>query len=924
MVSMSPVNYAGLALYFVTLGVSMVASYRESSPAKRVVSLGLIAITWFFILRFSLLYPTTEWYQQGLNLFDVAYADVIWGGSEGSWSWTQMLLCWAVVATVWTLESPLHYQLFGLFGAMSGSYCLIRLESEPSQHVPASLLVATLLAFVCVWMLPNTLTMRELSWWLWGLHACLIWPKMLSFGCKIDRGVLYMVLAFLSFATHVTSSRILSPWPTSDCQISISVDVLASSGLTLAFIGSQSPFWVLPVWTVLLYLASPGFVLGAFCGLQHMRPLRSSLVVTLQHQGAQLLRSWFPAEADATPADASWMNLGYWQSAQSYDEACCNLAELVARKAGLKEGKGSKGSTEGKPKILCVGCGPGAELHLFQSLGACAEGLDVHGAPGVRVGRAESMASGVNRIRCREYSKILAVDSMYHFDKARFLKECAKLMPSSLTYTDIVLRNGAPVWVRLMLCAMDIEWKNHWTEPEYRLYLSDWEATIQSLEPQVLARNPLLPRFLTKHLDYVLVHAKPKTLARPTCAVIGSGMSGLISAHLLEETHEVVIFEAGPRCGLVGLQQDLAGVAVDVPLRFMMPHYYTQLLKVINTLGVPTKAVPYNASYQNGANMLLVTSTDWAGHILQHIRYVPYLAMLMFTVFFRQELPNETFLEYMQRHHLHEHEAYRIYSLHLSWMLSCTYEQANNTPAGVVLGFIRASNPFVRMYQSSGNILRLYPSMRALQERLLQGKNLKVNSPVSPFHGSRCIDGVTYDVVIVATDAPAAGYLLGGEWQEMLSQIHHHTGRIVVHKDPDLMPCKREHWRTFNIREDGPNGTCQITVWLNKFWDRNDLEEDLFETWNPAQMPRSDLMIKDVELARATYTRSMHKLWPWIQGRQGKDGFYVAGAYAVEGMSLLEQACVSAIMAANAVQHASHHIGDEHPSCSGFVDKKHQ
>ena len=33
-------------------------------------------------------------------------------------------------------------------------------------------------------------------------------------------------------------------------------------------------------------------------------------------------------------------------------------------------------------------------------------------------------------------------------------------------------------------------------------------------------------------------------------------------------------------------------------------------------------------------------------------------------------------------------------------------DQANATPAGVVLGFIRASNPFVRMYQASGNILR--------------------------------------------------------------------------------------------------------------------------------------------------------------------------------------------------------------------------
>ena len=259
---------------------------------------------------------------------------------------------------------------------------------------------------------------------------------------------------------------------------------------------------------------------------------------------------------------------------------------------------------------------------------------------------------------------------------------------------------------------------------------------------------------------------------------------------------------------------------------------------------------------------------------------------LMFTVFFRPELPNETFLEYMKRHKLHDHEAYRIYSLHLSWMLSCTYEQANGTPAGVILGFIRASNPFVRMYQSSGNILRVYPTMRALQDRLLEGKVLKVNSPVAPFNGSREIDGTMYDAVIVATDAPAAGYLLGGEWQAMLSKIHYQKGRIIVHKDPALMPPKKEDWRTFNVREDGPDSTCQITVWLNKFWGRDDLSENLFETWNPAQECSPDLKVKDVQLSRATYTTAMHELWSWIQEKQGQDGFYVAGAYTLEGMSL--------------------------------------
>jgi len=548
------------------------------------------------------------------------------------------------------------------------------------------------------------------------------------------------------------------------------------------------------------------------------------------------------------------------------------------------------------------------------------------------VAGAEFNKKEVNRILPGEFNKILAIDSLYHFDKAKFFREAAKVLKirESMVFTDVVLRPNSPAWVRLCLCAMDIPMSGHWTEQEHRTQLQEAGFRVTSwtsLEPFVL--QPSFPRLLAQYLDYVLVKVElSQVLAKPSAAVIGSGMSGLIAAHLLQETHDVIIYEAGPKCGLVGLQEELApGVAVDVPLRFMMPHYYRHLLGVIRELGIPVRAVPYNAAYQKGTSMLMVTSTSWCGHIWQHLKYVPYLAKLMFTVFLCKETEGESFLEYMTRHGLHKHEAYRIYSLHLSWMLSCTYEQANNTPAGVILGFIRASNPLVRMYQERGNIMRVYPTMRALQDALLRGKDLRLGCPVKPFGGSRVIDGRAFDVVLVATDAAAAGYLLGGERKVKLKKIHYHQGCIVVHKDPALMPPSRTDWRTFNIREDGAESTCQITVWLNKFWGRDDLDEDLFETWNPAAQPAENLTIKEVTLGRATYTKAMKELWSWIHGEQGRDGFYLAGAYAVEGMSLLEQACYSAMMAVDAIRKDSRKqdeliTGDEHPCQRDWDAKK--
>ncbi|OLQ14271.1 hypothetical protein AK812_SmicGene1593 [Symbiodinium microadriaticum] len=700
-------NYLGLAVYFVVLVVSMVAAYR------------------FYILRFSITYPWTSWYDEGLNLFDVAYADVIWGGTSSIWGLSQRLLTWAIVATVWTIEPHL----------------------------------------------------RSLSWWLWLLHACLIVPKFGHCGPRMDRGALYFVLAMLSFVTHITSTG--GAMPQSDCQISISVDVLASSVLTCVFAAQHVSVPELLLcpgfrWTVLAFVASPGFVLGCVCGFyQHgFRGLPIvSIVVPL------LVNPFFR----------------YWRSTTDYPMACRQLVEVVGGEAAIKDPTYSE--------IEKVGTKYGPR----------------------RVVGLDKEAASANDVETK------AIDSIYHFDKAKFFREAAKVLKinESLIFTDVVLRPNSPAWVRVCLCAMDIPMSGHWPLSCTCRLGGFEESAVSEAGFRVTSWKSLVKAELYQ------------VLAKPSAAVIGSGlrkeglleqsMSGLIAAHLLQETHDVTIYESGPKCGLVGLQEELApGVAVDVPL---------------------------------------------SAHIWQHLKFVPYLAKLMFTVFLRKEIEGESFLEYMTRHGLHEHEAYRIYS----------------------------------------NIMRVYPTMRALQDALLRGKDLRLGCPVKPFGGSRVIDGRAFDVVpgrllggvvevLVATDAAAAGYLLGGEWKERLSKIHYHKGRIVVHKDPALMPPSRTDWRTFNIREDGAESTCQITVWLNKFWGRDDLQEDLFETWNPAAQPAENFTIKEVTLGRATYTKAMKELWSWIRGEQGRDGFYLAGAYAVEGMSLLEQACYSAMMAVDAIQ----------------------
>eukprot|EP00928_Gymnodinium_smaydae_P036687 TRINITY_DN25607_c0_g4_i1.p1 TRINITY_DN25607_c0_g4~~TRINITY_DN25607_c0_g4_i1.p1 ORF type:complete len:919 (+),score=80.64 TRINITY_DN25607_c0_g4_i1:89-2845(+) len=898
-----PLNILGLFAYFVALLIAMAFCYSRPCPAwRRVVSVCVVAVTWFLILRYTINY-------EGLNVFDEAYADVVWGGSEGNWGISQMLLTWAIVVNLWTVEASPWYQVFGVLGAMSGSWWLyvpqFHRQQTSADTVPGSYAIGSMIGFVCVWLLPYSKTVAQLSWLLWGLHVGVLLPKFVSFGPAVNRGLLSALVSIFALATHLSATS--SPLPATDCQISISIDTVIASGLTLLWIyehSSSAP--TVCMWAVALPIISPASVLGAYTAIEYGAPS------TLVTKGQRVVAEWRRTVTANCAPPKRWVNLGYWKDTRVYDKACEHLASLVGDAAKLQSGD----------KVLCVGCGSADDLMLFREKFQVGHlvGIDARLPTGATESletadvkllqmRAEEIASGSKGFSAGEFNKILAVDSLYHFDKARFFSDSARLLAKGdvVAFTDVVVTPEAPWWVKAALSAMDIRPANHWSASAYSTKLSEsgfHMKSLTSLEPYVMQGGGWLPAALLRYLDYVLIVAELEApVHRPKAAVVGSGLSGLVAAHLLDRTHDVTIYEAGPVVGMAGLQQKVdAGVTIDIPLRLMLPQYYDRMVQLVSDLGLSLRNVPYNACYLEGDQVLLCTSTSWAAHIFQHLKYIPYIAKFMYVAFFKAILPDETFGEYIARHGLGDSEAFRIYSTHLSWILSCPYETVNSTPASIIMGFVLPANPLVRMWQSAGNIVRLHPSNAVLQDALLVGKKIKVGHRVEPFGKDRIIDGVAYDVVILATEAPAAAKLVPDDWPRVFEKVKYVAGNILVHKDSSLMPSDRADWRTFNVRSDAPDGACQLTVWLNSYWDRFDLKEDLFETWNAVHSPPSpDLVIKDIRLQRSSFTKDTFKVWEEIRQLQGRDGIYICGAYSIEGMGLLEQATRAAECAVEAV-----------------------
>jgi predicted NAD/FAD-binding protein len=402
---------------------------------------------------------------------------------------------------------------------------------------------------------------------------------------------------------------------------------------------------------------------------------------------------------------------------------------------------------------------------------------------------------------------------------------------------------------------------------------------------------------------------------RPTAAVVGSGLSGLVAAHLLSRTHEVTVFEARKEPGFAGWEAKLCnGAVVDIPLRMIEHNYWKNLIEFCNKLGVPMTSTNFTVSLygESDQHFLNVRNSSQVFNIFQNLKWYFGLIIAAVRLGCCQSQHGESLGDFACRLGLSESDFYKIgVRRHFSWILSCTYQMVDSYPLHLVQQFFEAI--LGNFYKTSQPTLRIYPSVRRLQDTLMKGRSIQTNCPVSPFGASRAINGDLFDVVLIATEANAVSKVLPREWTKFFDEFQYHPSHVIVHRDASLMPGRKEDWRALNICDDVEGKACQITVWVNAYYDSVDLGGDVFETVNPRHQPKQDLIIRECHLQRVVHTKASAELQNKIAMAQGREGFYFCGAYAVEGLGLLEQALCSAQLAVEAV-HRDMRASQRHPN----------
>ena len=391
-------------------------------------------------------------------------------------------------------------------------------------------------------------------------------------------------------------------------------------------------------------------------------------------------------------------------------------------------------------------------------------------------------------------------------------------------------------------------------------------------------------------------------------AVIGTGISGLAAAWLLNRHTDVTVYEQADYAGGHSHTVDVhSGPAVDTGFIVFNERNYPHLASLFRRLGVASQPsdMSFSASLGGGRveyagdNLNTLFAQRWNLLSASHWR------MLKDVVRFnhdakhalRSGLTPELTLGGFILKGRYGDELSRRYLLPMAAAIwSC--------PVGAMLKFPAAS--FLKFFENHG-LLDLVdrPRWRTVTggsreyvKKLLEPLRERVllNTPVTAVRrspeGVRVWDAhggeAWYDRVVMAAHADQSLALLAGATRrekEILGAFRYQDNRAVLHTDVNLMPKRRSVWAAWNYlaeEERSAASRVSVTYWMNRL-QALPPERDYFVTLNPLTEPDPAKLIYETTYAHPVFTREAMQAQQCLGEIQGTDRLWFCGAWSGYG-----------------------------------------
>ena len=309
-------------------------------------------------------------------------------------------------------------------------------------------------------------------------------------------------------------------------------------------------------------------------------------------------------------------------------------------------------------------------------------------------------------------------------------------------------------------------------------------------------------------------------------AIIGIGISGLTSAYLLHEKHEVHLFEAndyiGGHTSTITVNDSNKLINVDTGFIVFNEQNYPNLCRLFDKLGVASRLSDMSFSVHNEKTGLEYNGSGLNGLFCQrrNLLNVDHWLMLKDIMRFHQQAPlllsngldDKTTVTEFARQHSYSSSFVENYLVPLGASLwSAPARTFREFPIRFVLEFL--DNHCMLQIRNRPQWKTVTGGSRTYIKPLISGfsDRIRLKQPVSSVHRIskgvelRFINGMaeTFDEVIIATHADQALILLAqpsAEETELLQQFPYQDNETVLHTDTSVLPDRPEAWASWNYR----------------------------------------------------------------------------------------------------------------------------
>jgi predicted NAD/FAD-binding protein len=320
-------------------------------------------------------------------------------------------------------------------------------------------------------------------------------------------------------------------------------------------------------------------------------------------------------------------------------------------------------------------------------------------------------------------------------------------------------------------------------------------------------------------------------------AVIGSGGAGLTAAWLLEQEHDVVVYERNPTMGghahTVEVERDGHMHTVDDGFCWFSESMYPRYLALLKTLGVGTDTVDMTASFTDvqrgksvfmppvgfGPVMGVVFSPFALGNLLRFAGAVKAAEAIV-----RDHVTDitcEAFLAGLSQSKRFQDEFLLPF---MSAVWGCPWEQTLRSSIYPLMKYIVLHRPTAFSYYTwqviHGGTAAYIRSLATHLEHAVVYPDTPVQSVQKTDTGFRVTpagqEPRDFDQVVVAAGARDAGKILADTQgieaaKAALGKFEYYQAHVATHCDATYMPPKRSHWAVGNVRYEGKS--ADMTIW---------------------------------------------------------------------------------------------------------------